>query len=100
LRIPSAVAYEIEYGALRIGSPRRKRITEELLAGIAQVPFDAGATRETVHIRMDLEHRGLAIGPLDLMIAGTAISRDPVLVTNNRKEFSRVRGLHLADWSK
>jgi tRNA(fMet)-specific endonuclease VapC len=46
LRIPSIVAYEIEYGALRIGSPRRRRVTEELLAGIAQVPFDARAARE------------------------------------------------------
>ena len=100
LRIPTVVAYEIEYGALKIGSPRRRRVTDRLLAGIAQIPFDAEAAGATVRIRIDLENRGLVIGPLDLMIAGTAISREAVLVTNNIQEFSRVRGLRLADWSR
>jgi len=49
---------------------------------------------------MELERRGLVIGPLDLMIAGTAMSREAVLVTSNTREFSRVRGLRLADWTK
>ena len=100
LRIPSIVAYEMEYGALRIGSSRRRRVTEELLAGVARIPFDAEAARQTARIRMELEKRGLVIGPLDLMIAGTAMSREAVLVTSNTKEFSRVRGLRLADWTK
>jgi tRNA(fMet)-specific endonuclease VapC len=34
------------------------------------------------------------------MIAGTAVSRGATLVTNNTKEFSRVKGLRLADWTK
>jgi tRNA(fMet)-specific endonuclease VapC len=36
---------------------------------------------------------------MDLLIAGTALSRGAVLVTNNTKEFSRVKGLRLADWT-
>jgi hypothetical protein len=40
------------------------------------------------------------IGPLDLLITGTALSRGAVLVTNNTKEFSWVKGLRLADWTR
>lgn len=99
LRIPSIVAYEVEYGALQTGASRRRKVTEDLLAGVAQVPFDAAAAGQTARIRIELEDRGLVIGPLDLMIAGTAVSRGAILVTNNTDEFSRVRGLRLADWT-
>ena len=41
----------------------------------------------------------MVIGPVDLLIAGTAVSRGAVLVTSNTREFSRVKGLKLADWT-
>ncbi len=100
LAIPSVVAYEIEYGTLKIGSSRRREIASLLLAGIQQVPFDREAALESARIRIDLEARGLLIGPMDLLIAGTAVSRGAVLVTNNTKEFARVKGLRLSDWTK
>jgi tRNA(fMet)-specific endonuclease VapC len=96
--IPSMAAYEIEYGALKSGSTRRKDITKELLAGVIQVPFDASAASEAAVIRIELERRGLVIGPLDLMIAGSARSRDAVLITSNTREFSRVKNLTVQDW--
>ena len=99
LRIPSIVAYEIEYGALKTGSSLRRKVTGELLTGVGQVPFDAMAASQTGRIRIELEARGLVIGPLDLMIAGIAMSREAVLVTSNTQEFSRVRGLRLEDWT-
>ncbi|MGA3211579.1 MAG: type II toxin-antitoxin system VapC family toxin [Terriglobales bacterium] len=98
LAIPSMAAYEIEYGALKSGSTRRKDITKELLAGVIQVPFDASAASEAAVIRIELERRGLVIGPLDLMIAGSARSRDAVLITSNTREFSRVKNLTVQDW--
>lgn len=96
----SVVAYEIEYGSLKAGSSRRQTVVSALLASLAQIPFDHEAAREAARIRLDLEVRGLLIGPLDLLIAGTAVSRGAVLATNNTREFSRVRGLRLADWTK
>jgi tRNA(fMet)-specific endonuclease VapC len=73
-------------------------VTRDLLAGVGQVPFDAPAAAQMGRIRIELEDRGLVIGPLDLMIAGIAMSREAVLVTST-KEFSGIPGLRVADWS-
>ena len=40
------------------------------------------------------------IGPADLIIATTARATGAVLVTHNTKEFSRVPGLQIEDWTK
>jgi tRNA(fMet)-specific endonuclease VapC len=100
LAIPSVAACEIQYGMFKLGSPRRQAVVSELLAGLEQVSFDREAARESARIRVELEGRGLVIGPMDLLIAGTAFSRGATLVTNNTKEFSRIKGLQLSDWTK
>ena len=40
----------------------------------------------------------MPIGPLDNLIAGTAIAAGARLVTHNRSEFGRVPGLRIVDW--
>jgi tRNA(fMet)-specific endonuclease VapC len=99
LAIPAVVVYELEYGTLRskLGA-RRRRELEVGLAHIQHVPFDSAAAMAAARIRVELEIRGLTIGPLDLPIAGTALSRGAALVTNNAAEFSRVPGLRVLDW--
>jgi tRNA(fMet)-specific endonuclease VapC len=100
LAIPSVVAYELEYGTLKAASPRRRELVTRLLADSVQVPFDHAAASEAARIRLELERQSMVIGPLNLLIAGTAASRGAVLVTNNTKEFARVAGLRLADWTR
>jgi tRNA(fMet)-specific endonuclease VapC len=51
-----------------------------------------------MRIRKDLAARGTPIGGNDMMIAGHAIAALCVLVTNNVREFSRVKGLKVEDW--
>jgi len=97
--IPSVVAYELEYGTLKTGSARRREVASGLLAKFTQVPLDHDAAREAARIRVELEAQGVVIGPMDLLIAGTATSRGALLVTSNTSEFSRVKGLRLADWT-
>ena len=46
------------------------------------------------------EKDGNMIGPNDIIIASIVISNDGVLVTNNTKEFARVDGLQIEDWTK
>jgi tRNA(fMet)-specific endonuclease VapC len=98
--LPSVVVYELEYGTLKTASSKRRRIVETIIAALNHVPFDRDAARESARIRHDLEKRGQVLGPMDLMIAGTVLSRGATLVTNNTKEFSRVKGLRLEDWTR
>jgi len=41
----------------------------------------------------------MQIGPYDQMIAGHARSRGLVVITTNTKEFQRIAGLRMEDWS-
>jgi tRNA(fMet)-specific endonuclease VapC len=99
LALPAIVAYELEYGAPRSGlQDRRRRELERGLGTIQRVPFDSEAATASAKIRIELERQGLTIGPLDLLVAGTALSRGALLVTDNTVEFSRVAGLQVTDW--
>jgi len=99
LALPAVVVYELEYRSLRSGLPeRRRRELKRGLGSILHIPFDSDAAFAAANIRHELERKGSAIGPLDLLIAGTALSRGATLVTNNTNEFSRVSGLLLVDW--
>lgn len=97
LAISSISVYELENGALR-GGKRWRSSVNSVIGTLQHIPFDSRAARETAQIRVDLERKGSIIGPLDLLIAGTAISRSAVLVSNNTKEFARIKGLRLEDW--
>ncbi len=99
LAIPAIVVYELEYGTLRSKLPaRRKREIEAGLEQMQQVPFDSAAAKAAASIRVELERQGAMIGPLDILIAGTAVSRAAALVTHNVTEFSRFPGLRVVDW--
>ena len=99
LAIPAIVVYELEYGTLRSKLPaRRRRELDAGLGHIQHVPFDSDAATAAASIRIELEKQGSTIGPLDTLIAGTAVSRGAALVTNNAAEFSRVPGLRVLDW--
>lgn len=101
LAISAITRYEIENGLLRLGNPLpRRKVVHNLCRDMELVPFDEAAALEAAQIRVDLETKGQVIGPLDLLIAGTARSRGAVLVTNNMKEFSRVAGLRCEDWTR
>ena len=41
---------------------------------------------------------GKIIGPMDMLIAAHARSRDLILVTNNMREFQRAEDLALENW--
>jgi tRNA(fMet)-specific endonuclease VapC len=99
LAISAIVVYELEYGTLRSKFPaRRRRELEAGLEHIQHVPFDTAAAKTAASIRFELEKQGSTIGPLDMLIAGTAVSRGAALVTNNAAEFSRIPGLRVLDW--
>jgi tRNA(fMet)-specific endonuclease VapC len=63
------------------------------------LPFDDAAAEVYGRIRAELASRGTPIGPYDLMIAATALANNLILVTHNTREFARVSGLVLEDWT-
>jgi len=73
---------------------------EAMAARLEVLPFDSKAAYHFGQIRAALYRSGPPLGPYDMMIAGQARARGLILVTNNLKEFERVPGLLLEDWSQ
>ncbi len=91
---------ELRTGAAKSSSPTRTlRALENFLRPIAIVDFTSDDAVSCARIRARLERAGKPIGPLDTLIAAQAVSRKLVLVSNNEREFKRVSGLELANWS-
>jgi tRNA(fMet)-specific endonuclease VapC len=99
--LPAIALFELRYGHAR--SERRaaadRLLAEFLSPGIAVLAFDAEDAAHAGDIRADLERRGRPIGPYDCLIAAQARRRGATLVTANVREFERVPGLLVADWT-
>lgn len=99
IRLCSVVLTELYRGALRSKKPVEERIkVDDFAAPFAVVPFDTLAADLHAIIRVDLERRGLVIGPYDLLIAAIARANNFTLVTHNTAEFSRIPNLAIVDW--
>lgn len=99
IAIPSVVVYEIEVGLAKSLSPEKRREQfDRLLDLVSVLPFDSNAARGAAHVRVSLEAAGTPIGPCDLLIAGTALANDGILVTHNVSEFERINTLRIEDW--
>jgi len=64
------------------------------------LPFDDKAALHYAEIRADLENRAEIIGPNNLIIAACTIANGCILITHNVKEFKKVNGLKVEDWTK
>ena len=95
----SVVKAELWHGAEKYGNrERRRHALGMLFAPFTSLPFDDSAARQYATIRHDLEVQGLVMGPNDLKIAAIALAHGLTLVSAD-KEFGRVPGLRLTDWS-
>ena len=71
---------------------------EAALAHLDIQPFAAPADRIYGELRADLGRKGRLIGPDDLLIAAHALTLGCTLVTDNEREFSRVKVLQVENW--
>ena len=91
---------ELEFGAAKSQQPARARAAlREFLLPLEVVPFNEAAVDAYGTVRAVMEKKGRPIGPLDTLIAAHALALGTVLVTNNTREFRRVPGLSVEDWS-
>jgi len=98
LFLPSVVAAELLFGALK--SVRKDAVskTESFIGGHELISFGENEARIYSRLRFDLEIQGQRIGANDMMIAATALAWNATLVTHNIREFNRISGLRVVDW--
>ena len=98
--VPSVVAHELYYGAMRSQRVAYNLETLRLaMAEIAILEFDANDALVSGQVRATLAALGTPIGPYDVLIAGQAKARRISVVTNNLREFGRVAELNVEDWT-
>lgn len=97
--ISSISVSELYYGVCKSKRIKEnlKRL-EEFLRPFEIIPYDENASKSYGEIRSQLEKQGNVIGPLDLLIAAHALSSGLILITNNEKEFKRIKSLKVENW--
>ena len=92
---------ELLYGAKLSSKPKLAiEAYDAFIKHLAVLDWTQEATEHYADIRADLKRRGETIGANDLLIAAHARSVKSVLVTNNVREFGRVKGLKVENWAK
>ena len=104
-KIPLAISpicmHELWYGVAKSGrvAQNANRLMAFLERAVAVLDYSSKDAQAAGEIRVDLERKGKRIGECDTLIAGQAFARNLVLVTANTREFQRVRGLVVEDWT-
>jgi tRNA(fMet)-specific endonuclease VapC len=92
------VAAELRYGAEKKGSARLSAQLEAVLGALEVIPLEKPADALYGSLRAQLERSGRPIGGNVLLIATQALALGYTLVTDNEREFTRVKGLDLENW--
>ena len=98
--ISSIVLAELYYGAARHpkGVVIRREI-DDFAARLIVLPWDEAAADHYGAIRASLEKAGTLVGAMDMLIAAHAESCGATLVSNNLREFGRIKNLKTANWA-
>ena len=92
--------FELWYGVRKsVRAESNALALEAFLAPLHVLTFDREDARIAGDIRAGLERNGNPIGPYDYLIAAQALRHDLTLITANQKEFTRVKGLKLENWT-
>jgi tRNA(fMet)-specific endonuclease VapC len=93
------VLAELYYGAARHpkGIVIRREI-DNFVSRLVVIPWDEIAADHYGAIRASLEKTGTLVGAMDMLIAAHARSCGATLVTNNLREFDRIKGLTSLNW--
>ena len=103
-QVMSAVTFaELSYGVQASAASKRKQnqtVLDSLVLHLAVLDWPQEAAVHYAQIRLDLKKRGAQLGAADLMIAAQARAMGAVVVTNNIKDFGRVKGLQVENWTQ
>jgi tRNA(fMet)-specific endonuclease VapC len=101
LATSSIVVHELWYGVAKskLASHNAHALAVFLNRDIAVLDYSVHDAQAAGEIRAELERQGKRIGEYDTLIAGQAFARNLILVTANTREFRRVKGLKVEDWT-
>lgn len=98
--ISSLTVAELEFGVENSKRIEKNRIALIKFLSIFNIlNFDDTDAIDYGRLKTDLRKKGRIIGPIDMLLAAQALNKELILVTNNVKEFERVKGLKIEDWS-
>lgn len=98
--ISSITLAELCYGVSKSEQiDRNREALRDFILPLEVAEFDEKAAEAYGNVRANLENSGTPIGSMDLLIGSHALSLQVVLVTNNIREFRRIKGLKVADWT-
>lgn len=90
---------ELQHGVERSSSKSfNQKILDDFISHLFVFAWDKPAAIQYGKLRNDLYLKGTPIGSMDLMIASHVLSLNAVLVTNNLREFKRVKNLECENW--
>jgi tRNA(fMet)-specific endonuclease VapC len=92
------VAAELRFGVAKGVSRDFAEKVEALLERLTVLPLAPPVDRFYAELRADLSARGKPIGSNDMLIAAHALALDYVLVTDNMREFTRIKELRVENW--
>jgi tRNA(fMet)-specific endonuclease VapC len=97
--ISTVTVSELHYGACKsMYIEKNLKRLDEFLRPFEVLPYDENASKHYGLIRAELEKQGRVLGPLDLLIAAHALGNRLILVTNNEREFKRIKSLSVENW--
>ena len=103
-QVMSAVTLaELRYGVQASAASTRKQnqaVLDSLALHLAVLDWPQEAAQHDAEMRADLKKRGAQLGAADLMIAAHARAVGAIIVTNNVKDFGRVKGLQVENWAR
>jgi tRNA(fMet)-specific endonuclease VapC len=100
ISVSSITVSELQYGVAKSQHKTKNNYAlQEFLSPLNIEPFDLNSALIYGELRLRMEKSGKQIGSFDALIAAHAMSIGATLVTNNLKEFKRVKGLKLENWA-
>lgn len=101
IALSSIVIFELEYGIARSARKRENvlALASFLDAVSGVIDFDAEDAAVAGSVRAALAAAGTPISPYDVLIGAQALRRGATLVTANTREFARIKGLTVEDWT-
>lgn len=99
IAISSITVSELYYGVYKSSKQEQNLLSlNNFLSPFNIIEFDIECALAYGNIRAELENKGQIIGYMDMLIASCSLAKNFTLITNNIKEFKRIKGLKVENW--